>query len=182
MRVIGLAGWSGAGKTSLIVRLIPALRARGLRISTLKHVHHDFDVDQPGKDSFLHRQAGANEVLVASRQRFALIRELRGGPEPSLADHLLRLARADFILVEGFRQAPHAKIEVHRATIGKPFLFPQDPSIKALVSDAPPSILALFAEIPHADFADIDKIVGLVERFALPLDQTLHRLAAPVSG
>jgi molybdopterin-guanine dinucleotide biosynthesis adapter protein len=182
MRVIGSAGWSGAGKTSLIVRLIPALRVRGLRISTLKHVHHDLDVDQPGKDSFLHRQAGANEVLVASRQRFALIRELRGGPEPSLADHLLRLAEVDFVLVEGFRQAPHAKIEVHRANIGKPFLFPQDPSIKALVSDARPSILALFAEIPHADFADIDKIVGLVERFALPLDQTLHRLAAPVSG
>jgi molybdopterin-guanine dinucleotide biosynthesis adapter protein len=182
MRVIGLAGWSGAGKTTLIVRLIPALRARGFSVSTLKHAHHDFDIDHPGKDSFLHREAGAHEVLVASPQRFALIRELRGTPEPSLADHLKRFAEADFILVEGFRQASHAKIEVHRATIGKPFLFPQDPSIKALVSDAPPALLALFADMPRADFAEIEKIVGLVERFALPLDQTLHRLAAPVSG
>ncbi|MGB6327198.1 MAG: molybdopterin-guanine dinucleotide biosynthesis protein B, partial [Methylocella sp.] len=102
MRVIGLAGWSGAGKTTLIVKLIPYLRERGIVVSTLKHAHHAFDVDQPGKDSYLHREAGAREVLVASSRRFALMHELRGAEEPGLAELLRRMSPADLILVEGF--------------------------------------------------------------------------------
>src|ERR1700730_7015587 len=122
MRVIGLAGWSGAGKTTLIVKLIPYLNERGFSVSTLKHAHHDFDVDQPGKDSYLHREAGAREVIVASARRFALLHELRGAAEPSLADLLRRMSPADLILVEGFKRDAHAKIEVHRAANAKPFL------------------------------------------------------------
>ena len=112
MRVIGLAGWSGAGKTTLIVKLIPYLRERGITVSTLKHAHHAFDVDQPGKDSYLHREAGAREVLVASSRRFALMHELRGAEEPSLAELLRRMSPADLILVEGYKRDAHAKIEV----------------------------------------------------------------------
>jgi molybdopterin-guanine dinucleotide biosynthesis protein B len=182
MRVIGLAGWSGAGKTTLMVRLIPVLCARGLRVATLKHVHHDFAIDQAGKDSYRHREAGATEVLVASPHRFALIHELHGKPEPSLADYLGRFTDADIVLIEGYRQARHVKIEVHRAELAKAFLFPQDSSIEAIVSDAPADVLKLFAKLPRADFAEIEKIADFVERLALPLDQTLLRLNAPDPG
>ena len=109
MRVIGLAGWSGAGKTTLIVKLIPYLHERGITVSTLKHAHHAFDVDQPGKDSYLHREAGAREVLVASSRRFALMHELRGAEEPGLAELLRRMSPADLILVEGFKRDAHPK-------------------------------------------------------------------------
>ncbi|HUZ91881.1 MAG TPA: molybdopterin-guanine dinucleotide biosynthesis protein B, partial [Methylocella sp.] len=124
MRVIGFAGWSGAGKTTLIVKLIPYLNGRGFTVSTVKHAHHAFDVDQPGKDSYLHREAGAQEVLVASARRFALIHELRGAEEPSLAELLRRMSPADLILVEGFKRDAHEKIEVHRVANGKPWLYP----------------------------------------------------------
>src|SRR3954471_13437444 len=123
MRVIGLAGWSGAGKTTLILKLIPELNRRGLAVSTLKHAHHAFDIDEPGKDSFEHRAAGAREVLVASERRFALVRELRDEPELSLAELLGRLSPVDLVLVEGFKAEAHRKIEVHRAANGKPLLF-----------------------------------------------------------
>src|SRR5919112_5641695 len=115
MRVIGLAGWSGAGKTTLLVRLIPILRERGLTVSTLKHAHHAFEIDRPGKDSFVHREAGASEVLVASARRWALVHELREEAEPRLADLLRRLSRVDLVIVEGFKTEAHPKIEVHRA-------------------------------------------------------------------
>ena len=115
MRVIGFAGWSGAGKTTLIVRLIPELNRRGLSVSTIKHAHHNFDLDQPGKDSYEHRAAGAEEVLVASANRVALMRELRGAPEPSLAELLRLLKNVDLVLVEGFKRDPLPKIEVFRA-------------------------------------------------------------------
>src|SRR5215468_5885428 len=134
MRVIGLAGWSGAGKTTLIVKLIPYLREKGLSVSTLKHAHHAFDVDQPGKDSYLHREAGASEVLVASSRRFALMHELRGAQEPSLAELLGRMAPVDLILVEGFKRDTHAKIEVHRAANETYFLRPQDQWIAPLAT------------------------------------------------
>jgi len=182
MRIIGLAGWSGAGKTTLLVRAIPALRSRGLSVSTLKQTHHSFDIDRPGKDSFRHREAGATEVLIASPYRFALMHELRGGPEPSLADHLARLSAVDLVLVEGFKQERHAKIEVHRAENGKPFLFPQDASIKALVSDAPQDAQLVPRDMPHIGFADIDRIVDLILLLALPLEETLQRLAASASA
>jgi len=137
MRVIGLAGWSGAGKTTLLRRLIPALVGRGLRVSTLKHAHHGFDVDQPGKDSWEHREAGATEVLVASARRWALMHELRGDAEPTLPELLARLSPVDLVVVEGWRRGAHPKIEVHRAANGKPLLFSDDPAIVAIASDAP---------------------------------------------
>ncbi len=127
MRAIGLAGWSGAGKTTLIVRLIPELNRRGLSASTIKHAHHGFDVDRPGKDSYEHRAAGAHEVLVASANRLALMRELRGAPEPSLADLLRLLEPVDLVLIEGFKRDPFPKIEVYRAANGKPPLHPAGP-------------------------------------------------------
>ena len=146
MKIIGLAGWSGAGKTTLVVRLIPALAARGLRVSTVKHAHHEFDVDQPGKDSFEHRQAGAAQVLVSSVRRWALMTEHRGAPEPPLRELLAKLDPADLVVVEGFKREPVPKIEIFRAANGKPFLYPDDPLIRAVASDvavpegAPPSM------------------------------------------
>jgi molybdopterin-guanine dinucleotide biosynthesis protein B len=136
-RLIGLAGWSGVGKTTLITALIPILAGRGLKVSTIKHAHHAFDVDQPGKDSWLHRQAGATEVLVASANRFALIHELRGAPEPSLEELLSRLAPADLVIVEGFRHGAHPKIEIFRPELGKPPLYPDDPMTVAVAAPEP---------------------------------------------
>src|SRR6185312_11375214 len=135
MRVIGFAGWSGAGKTTLLRRLIPVLVGHGLRVSTLKHAHHQFDVDKPGKDSWEHRQAGATEVLVGSAHRWALMHELRGAPEPELDALLGRLSPVDLVLVEGFKRGPLPKIEVHRTANGKPLLHPDDPAIVAVATD-----------------------------------------------
>src|SRR3954452_18962426 len=112
MKIIGIAGWSGAGKTTLLTRVIPCLTARGLRVSTIKHAHHDFDVDQPGKDSHTHRLAGATEVLVSSSRRFALMHELRGEDEPALAALLCRLSPVDLVVIEGFKREAHPKLEV----------------------------------------------------------------------
>jgi molybdopterin-guanine dinucleotide biosynthesis protein B len=137
MRIIGLAGWSGAGKTTLLVKIIPLLTARGLRVSTIKHAHHDFDIDKPGKDSWMHRQAGAAEVLVASGRRWALMHELRDDAEPALGDLLGRLSAVDLVLIEGFKRDPHPKIEVHRAANGKQLLYSDDPAIIAIASDVP---------------------------------------------
>jgi molybdopterin-guanine dinucleotide biosynthesis adapter protein len=137
MRVIGFAGWSNSGKTTLIEQLIPRLTAAGQRVSLVKHAHHGFDIDQPGKDSYRHREAGATEVLVTSGQRYALMHELRGAPELSLAAAVNLLSPCDVVLVEGFKTAAIAKIEVHRTGLGKPLLFPGDPCIVALVSDTP---------------------------------------------
>ena len=177
MKVIGLAGWSGAGKTTLIVKLIPALKARGLSVSTLKHAHHSFDIDKPGKDSFLHREAGACEVLIASANRFALMHELRGAPEPALAELLAKLAKVDLVIIEGFKQYAHVKMEVHRAANAKPFLFPDDRSIKALISDTPEATAFLAPLLPHAHLDDIEKIADLTLELAAPLEQTLAKLA-----
>jgi len=177
MRVIGLAGWSGAGKTTLIVKLIPALQARGLSVSTLKHAHHNFDVDKPGKDSFLHREAGAHEVLIASANRFALMHELRGAPEPSLAALIGKLEPVDLVIIEGFKQEHHAKLEVHRAANGKPFMFPDDPNIKALISDAPVAEGLFRQQLPYAHLDDIGAIADLVVKYAAPLQTTLQALS-----
>ena len=156
----GLAGWSGSGKTTLMTRLIPALVARGVGVSTIKHAHHDFDVDQPGKDSFAHRSAGASEVLVSSAQRFALMREHRGAPEPTLAELLRRLAPVDLVLVEGFKREPHDKLEIWRAANGKPPFWPGDSSIVALASDARPPGL----DRPFLALDDVDAIASFVLR------------------
>lgn len=135
MKIIGLAGWSGAGKTTLVAKLLPVLIARGVSVSTIKHAHHAFDVDTPGKDSYVHRQAGAHEVLVASATRFALMAEHRAAVEPELPELLARLAPVDLVVVEGFKRHPHPKIEVFRAALGKPMLWPGDATIAAVASD-----------------------------------------------
>jgi molybdopterin-guanine dinucleotide biosynthesis protein B len=136
MKVFGFAGWSGSGKTTLIEKLIPRLVARGLRVSLIKHAHHTFDVDQPGKDSYRHRHAGAGEILVTSSRRWVLMHELRGAQEPSFEDQVKRLSPCDVLLVEGFKFAPIPKIEVWRADTGEGLLHPNDPNIVAVASDA----------------------------------------------
>lgn len=174
MRVFGLTGWSGAGKTTLIKRLIPRLVGRGLMVSTVKHAHHGFDVDHPGKDSYAHRVAGATEVLVSSPLRIALMHELRGAPEPELVDLLPRLAPVDIVLVEGFKREPHPKLEIHRAVVGKPCLFPDDADIVAVASDGPlPD-----ATVPVLALDDVQAIVDLVVARAIPIDQAIARAAA----
>ena len=135
VKVIGIAGWSGSGKTTLVVALLPILRVCGLSVSTVKHAHDGFDMDRPGKDSFRHREAGAQEVLVASATRWALLHELADG-EPPLADLLSRLAPVDIVLVEGFKTYGFAKIEVFRPSLGKPPIWPNEAGIVAVASDA----------------------------------------------
>jgi molybdopterin-guanine dinucleotide biosynthesis protein B len=157
-RLIGLAGWSGSGKTTLMIRLIPALTGRGLKVSTIKHAHHAFDIDQPGKDSWLHRQAGATEVLVASANRFALIHELRGAPEPSLDDLVAKLSAVDLVVVEGFRHGVHPKIEIFRPELGKPPLHPDDPMILAVAAPEPIGGLIL----PWLPLNDADAIADFI--------------------
>jgi molybdopterin-guanine dinucleotide biosynthesis adapter protein len=136
MRVFGFAGWSGSGKTTLIEQLIPRLSGSGLVVSLVKHAHHSFDVDQPGKDSFRHRLAGAREVLVSSGARWALMHELRGEREMTVDEAIARLSPCDLALVEGFKTAPIPKLEVWRAAVGKPLLHPQDPHIVAIATDS----------------------------------------------
>ncbi|WP_227319848.1 molybdopterin-guanine dinucleotide biosynthesis protein B [Acidisoma silvae] len=136
-KVFGFAGWSGAGKTTLIRQVIARLVGQGLRVATIKHAHHDFDIDQPGKDSWEHRQAGAAEVLVVSDRRWALMHELRGAAEPSLPELIGKLAPADLVLVEGFKRIAFPKMEVFRAANGKAPLHPEDGSIVAIASDTP---------------------------------------------
>jgi molybdopterin-guanine dinucleotide biosynthesis adapter protein len=160
MRVIGLAGWSGAGKTTLLRRLIPLLIAQGLEVSTLKHAHHSFDIDQPGKDSWQHRQAGAKEVLIASSRRWALMHEQQGDAEPGLPALLAHLSPVDLVLVEGFKREAHPKIEIHRAANAKPLLYPDDPSIVAIASDLPLPGIAI--PLHHLDdiAAITDEVLG----------------------
>jgi molybdopterin-guanine dinucleotide biosynthesis protein B len=143
MRIFGLAGWSGSGKTTLMTLLIPELVSRGITVSTLKHAHHSFDIDQPGKDSWRHRQAGAAEVMISSHNRWALMHELRGAPEPSLDELVRRMSPVDLLLIEGFKRHPHPKIEVYRPSLGKPLLHPEDPFVVAIASDERLAGLAL---------------------------------------
>ncbi len=168
-RLIGLAGWSGAGKTTLVEKLIPELTGRGLSVSTVKHAHHNFDVDQPGKDSYVHRHAGATEVLVTSANRFALMHELRGAPEPGLADLLAKLAPVDIVIVEGFKRDPHPKIEIWRRANGKPFLHPEDPAIVAMAADEKLDGLPL----PCIDLNDMKEVADMVLAKAAPLEDVL---------
>ncbi|MCO4053090.1 MAG: molybdopterin-guanine dinucleotide biosynthesis protein B [Bosea sp.] len=171
-RIIGLAGWSGAGKTTLLGRLIPHLVARGLKVSTLKHAHHAFDVDHPGKDSHDHRLAGASEVLVSSGRRWALMHELRDEPEARLVELLPRLSPVDLVIVEGFKRERHRMFEVHRTANGKPPLHPDNPGIVAIASDAPfPA-----AGRPVVGLDDIEAIAAMALAFAEPIDEVLARL------
>src|SRR6202171_99981 len=170
MKVIGLAGWSGAGKTTLLTRVIPHLLAQGLRVSVIKHAHHGFDVDVPGKDSWVHRQSGAVEVLVSSAKRWALMHELRGAPEPRLPELLAKMSRVDLVIVEGFKSEPHRKIEVHRVANGKAMLFPDDPGIVGIATDA-----TLATTLPVAHLDDIPAIAAMMQRSAISVEDVLAR-------
>src|SRR5438105_5293701 len=170
MKVIGLAGWSGAGKTTLLSRLIPHFLQSGLRVSVIKHAHHSFDVDMAGKDSWVHRQSGATEVLVSSGKRWALMHELREASEPRLPELLEKMSRVDLVVVEGFKSEPHRKIEVHRLANGKPLLFPDDPGIVGIATDA-----ELKTTLPVAHLDDIPAIAAMMQQFALSIEDVLAR-------
>jgi len=157
MQVFGFAGWSGSGKTTLIERLIPRFVARGLKVSLIKHAHHNFDVDQPGKDSHRHRQAGCAEVMVASGRRWALMHELRGEPEPSLADQIAKMTPVDLLLIEGFKWDPMPKLEIFRKENAKPPLHPDDDHIVAIATDVP-----FETALPQFDLNDHDAIAGFI--------------------
>ncbi|KAF0231384.1 MAG: molybdopterin-guanine dinucleotide biosynthesis protein [Beijerinckiaceae bacterium] len=166
MRIIGLVGWSGAGKTTLITRLIPTLIARGLSVSTLKHAHHQFDVDHPGKDSHEHRLAGSTETLISSGRRFALMHELRGAPEWPLPALLGKLSPVDLVLIEGFKREKHPKIEIYRAENAKSPLHPADPMIRAIATDHVfPGI-----SLPQVGLDEIDAIANLAITLAMPVE------------
>ena len=156
MRIFGLAGWSGSGKTTLLIRLIPALTDRGISVSTIKHAHHRFDIDSPGKDSFEHRRAGATEVMVTSADRWALMHENRAHGEPDMDALVARMSRVDLLLVEGFKSYPHDKLEVHRSAVGKPLLATKDDSIVAIASDAKLSDISI-------PVLDLDNIAGTAD-------------------
>jgi len=157
MRLYGVVGWKNAGKTGLMERLVTEITGRGFSVSTVKHAHHSFDVDHAGKDSFRHRAAGATEVLLASRNRFALMHELRETDEPVLAELLARLSPVDLVLVEGYKGESHPKIEAHRAATGNPLIAPDDPTIRAVASDT-----ALSLDRPVFDLNDTQAIVDFI--------------------
>jgi molybdopterin-guanine dinucleotide biosynthesis protein B len=167
MRIIGLAGWSGSGKTTLVTSVIPVLVKRGLKVATVKHAHDGFDIDHPGKDSWLHRQAGASEVAIVSSRRWAIIHELGREPEPPLGDVLAKLGAVDLVIVEGFKRHAHPKVEVYRAVVGKPLLHPDDDCIVAIATDAP----LPRAELPVLMLDDIEGIANVLQTEARPSDQ-----------
>jgi molybdopterin-guanine dinucleotide biosynthesis adapter protein len=157
MKVFGFAGYSGSGKTTLIERLIPLITERGISVSLIKHAHHTFDVDQPGKDSYRHRKAGCTEVLVTSSRRWVLMHELRGAPEPGLAEHIERISPCDLLLVEGFKRERIPKLEVYRAEIGEPLIHPHDENVIAIASDKPVS-----TQLPQFDLNAAGTIADFV--------------------
>ena len=157
MKVFGFAGYSGAGKTTLIENLIPRFVLEGLTVSLIKHAHHGFDIDKPGKDSYRHREAGCSEVLLTSDQRWVLMHELRGRREPTLEDQLAILSPCDLALVEGYKASAIPKLEVHRPAHGRPLMFPANPHIVALASDVP-----IETSLPLFDLNDYDRIAGFV--------------------
>lgn len=156
-KVFGVAGYSGSGKTTLIEQLIPRLTARGLKVSVIKHAHHSFDIDRPGKDSWRHREAGASEVMLTGGERWALLHESRGAPEPSLEEYLSHFSPCDLILVEGFKHEAVPKLEVHRPANGKPPLWPENPHVVAVATDEP-----VKTHLPVLDLNDVDAIATFV--------------------
>jgi molybdopterin-guanine dinucleotide biosynthesis adapter protein len=174
-RVLGLVGWSGSGKTTLITKLIPLFLDRGVRVATLKHAHHAFDVDQPGKDSYEHRKAGACEVIVSSARRWVQMHEVGEDAEATLAQLLARVSPCDLILVEGFKTERHSKMEVFRAATGKSPLHPEDRRIVAIASDQ--SFPA--AAVPVVDLNQIAAVADMIYECAVPLQATLAVLGQP---
>ncbi len=171
MRIIGLAGWSGSGKTTLVTKLIPRLIARGLKVSTLKHAHHGFDLDQPGKDSFFHRAAGATEVIISSAKRWAVLHELRDEREWNLHALVAKMSPVDLVLVEGFKRDAFPKLEIHRAENNKPLIHPHDPHVIAIASD----IMLPQAKVPVVHLDDIEVIADLLLRHAVPISVAASR-------
>ncbi|MDI3469770.1 MAG: Molybdopterin-guanine dinucleotide biosynthesis protein MobB [Pseudolabrys sp.] len=167
MRLIGLAGWSGSGKTTLITKVLPVLIGRGLRVSTLKHAHHGFDLDKPGKDSFMHRAAGASEVLISSAKRWAVLHELRDEAEWDMPALLGKITPVDLVLVEGFKRENFSKIEVYRAENGKPLLHGGDGYIVAVASDSPLPDVTL----PVIGLNDIEAVADALLTYAMPMTE-----------
>ena len=163
MQLLGITGWSGSGKTTLLTALIPLLTARGRSVSTVKHAHHDFDLDQPGKDSWRHRAAGAHEVMIATSRRWALLHE-NPGEEPDLTALLSRLAPVDLVLVEGFKASPHPKIEVHRPSLGKSPIWPGRPDIRAVATD----VALQHCEVRQLDLSNPDAVADWIAAFFWP--------------
>ena len=158
MKIFGLVGWSGSGKTTLLVKLLPELVSRGVRVSTMKHAHHAFDVDKPGKDSYEHRVAGATEVLVTSANRWALMHENRGEAEPTIEELIPHMSQVDLLIIEGFKEHAHDKLEIFRRDTGKPLIQPKDPRILAVASDGPGEE----ATVPVLDLNDIPKLADYI--------------------
>ena len=159
MKIFGIAGYSGSGKTTLIEKLIPLFTGGGLRVSLIKHAHHRFDIDHPGKDSYRHRHAGCSEVLVASKQRWALMHELRGQREPTLEEMIGLIAPCDLLLIEGYKREPLDKLEVYRSTLGETLLYPHDPRIVAIAGDQ-----RVASELPQFGIDDAPAIAAFIRR------------------
>lgn len=164
MKVFGMAGWSGSGKTTLVEKLIPVFTARGLQVAVIKHAHHGFDLDRPGKDSYRHRAAGATRVLMLSNDRWVLMNELRGAAEPTLEEQLALLEPCDLVLIEGYKAAAVPKIEIHRPALGKPPLWPENPHVVAVASDAP-----IACPLPLLELNDTAAIAAFILDFAAPV-------------
>lgn len=160
MKVFGIAGYSGSGKTTLLEKLIPQITARGVKVSVIKHAHHGFDIDRPGKDSYRHREAGATEVLISCGERWALMHELRAEREPALDDLLIRLSPCDLVLVEGFKNEPIPKLEVYRAANGKPPLYKERNDIVAVASDG-----EIDSDLPRLDIDDAAAVAAFILDF-----------------
>lgn len=172
-KIFGVVGWSGSGKTTLMQLLLPDLIARGYSVSTMKHTHHNFDIDKPGKDSFMHRQAGAHEVLITGAQRWALLHENRDQAEPRIDTLLATMAPVDLVLIEGFKSHPHRKLEVHRPSVGKPLLARDDDSIVAVASDQPIEGL----DVPVIDLQNVASIGDFIIGYCGLDGQTGHGAA-----
>ncbi|KAF0166096.1 MAG: molybdopterin-guanine dinucleotide biosynthesis protein B [Rhodocyclaceae bacterium] len=164
MKTFGLAGYSGSGKTTLLEALIPRLTATGLRVSLIKHAHHRFDIDHPGKDSYRLREAGCAEVLLISEQRWVLMHELRGAPEPSLDEQIARFSECDLVLVEGFKYTPIPKLEVHRPSVGKPLIAGSGVETIVAIATDEPGVVAQQTKLPVLDLNDRDAIADFILR------------------
>jgi molybdopterin-guanine dinucleotide biosynthesis protein B len=164
MKVFGLAGYSGSGKTTLLEALIPRLTEAGLRVSLIKHAHHRFDIDQPGKDSYRLREAGCSEVLLVSDHRWVLMHELRGAPEPSLDDQIARFSECDLVLVEGFKFTPIPKLEVHRPSVGKPLIAGDGVETIVAIATDEPEVVRQQTTLPTLDINDRDAVTDFILR------------------
>ncbi|WP_018411328.1 molybdopterin-guanine dinucleotide biosynthesis protein B [Methyloversatilis thermotolerans] len=160
MKVFGFAGYSGAGKTTLIERLIPLFIDEGLTVSLIKHAHEGFDIDRPGKDSYRLREAGCREVMLVSGRRWVLMHELRDRPEPTLDEQMAVMGDCDLLLVEGYKVSPIPKLEVHRPSYGRPLLYPDNPHVVAVASDE-----AMELPLPRLDLNDVPAVAGFILRF-----------------